>query len=70
VLADLKKPHLVPLYDIYSHIVYAMNASDVETVLVNGKVVLNERKLTTADEAEILQKAEEWGQKIWSVNSH
>ena len=70
VLADLEKPHLVPLYDIYSHIVYAMNASDIETVLVNGKVVLSERKLTTADEAEILQKAKEWGRKIWSANSH
>ena len=50
VLADLKKPHLVPLYDIYSHIVYSMNPSDIETVLVDGKVVLNEGRLTTADE--------------------
>ena len=70
VLADLNKPHLVPLYDIYSHIVYSMNASDVGTVLVNGKVVLNEGRLTTADEAEILHKAREWGQKIRSADSH
>lgn len=70
VLADLKKPHLLPLYDIYSHIVYSMNASDIETVLVNGKVLLNEGKLTTADETEILHKARDWGQKIWSVNAH
>ena len=70
VLADLKKPHLVPLYDIYSHIVYAMHPSDIETVLVNGKVLMDGRKLTTADEAEILQKAEEWGRKIWSAKPH
>ncbi len=70
VLADLNKPHLVPLYDIYSHIVYSMNASDVETVLVNGKVVLDNGKLTAADESEILHKAAEWGQKIRAANSH
>lgn len=70
VLADLKKPHLVPLYDIYSHIVYSMNASDVETVLVNGKVVLNGRKLTTVDESELLHKAEQWGKNIRAVDSH
>jgi hypothetical protein len=46
-----------------------MNSSDVATVLVNGKVVLEERN-DTADEGEILQKAEEWGRKIWSASSH
>ena len=64
VLADLDKPHLVPLYDIYSQIVYSMLPSDIETVIVNGRVVLKEGKLTTADEAEILQKARQWGQKV------
>lgn len=69
VLADLEKPHLVPLYDIYSHIVYSMNPSEIGTVLVNGEVVLNEGRLTTADETEILHKAVEWGHKIRSGNS-
>jgi hypothetical protein len=39
-------------------------ASDVETVMVNGKVVVDGRKLTTADEAEILYKAKKWSEKI------
>ena len=69
VLADLQRPHLVPLYDVYSHIVYSMNPSDIRTVLVNGKVLLNEGRLTTADETEILNKAVEWGQKIRAANS-
>ena len=64
VIADLKKPHLTPLYDIYSHMVYSMSASDVSTVLVNGRVVLEDRRLATADEAEILDRAAEWGRKI------
>jgi 5-methylthioadenosine/S-adenosylhomocysteine deaminase len=69
VLADLNKPHLLPLYDIYSHIIYSMKSSDIETVLINGKVVLNNGKLTTADESEILEKAREWGAKISSANT-
>jgi 5-methylthioadenosine/S-adenosylhomocysteine deaminase len=64
VIADMKKPHLVPIYDIYSHIVYSMKSSDIETVLVNGRIVVDNGRLTTADEAGIIAKAAEWGRKI------
>ncbi len=64
IAVNINKPHLTPLYNVYSHIVYAAMASDVETVMVNGKVVVDEKKLTTADEAEILYKAKKWGEKI------
>jgi len=64
VMADLNKPHLVPMYNIYSHIVYAMRPSDVEMVMVDGKVVVNDGELTTGDESEILQKAMDWAEKI------
>lgn len=70
VLADLNRPHLIPLYDIYSHIVYSMNASDINTVLVNGKIVLEGRTLVAADEAEIVAKAVQWAKKIKRANSH
>jgi 5-methylthioadenosine/S-adenosylhomocysteine deaminase len=64
VIADLDKPHLLPMYDIYSHMVYSMRPSDIETVLVNGSPVLKKGKLTNLDEAGILSKAHEWGLKI------
>jgi len=70
VLAGINKPHLTPLYDIYSHIVYSMHAADIETVLVNGKVVIENRKLTTADETEIMARAVEWGRKIKEADKH
>ncbi|MEW6109696.1 MAG: amidohydrolase [Nitrospirota bacterium] len=70
VVADLKKPHLTPMYDVYSHIVYSMNPADIETVVVNGRVVVNSGKLLTMDESEVLQKAAEWGKKIKAANSH
>ena len=64
VIADINKPHLVPIYDVYSHIVYSMNAADIDTVVIRGRVAVRDRCLTAADESEILAKAIEWGKKI------
>lgn len=64
VLLDMDKPHLTPMYNVFSHLVYAAQASDVETVMVNGKIVLEGRRLLTADEAGIMDKARWWGEKI------
>lgn len=69
VLADLHKPHLAPLYDIYSHIVYSMHSSDIENVIVNGTTVIENRTPARADESEILAKAALWGKKIKEANS-
>lgn len=60
----LSKPHLVPLYDIYSHLVYSATASDVEEVMVNGKLLLEKGKAVAADEDEIVHKARQWGERI------
>jgi len=46
-IINIKKPHLYPLYNETSHIVYAVKASDVETVIINGRIVMENRKLTT-----------------------
>lgn len=64
VIINIEKPHLTPLYDVYSHIAYSVRASDVEGVMVAGKLVVNDGKLTTGDESEILAKARRWGEKI------
>jgi len=64
IVLDLRKPHLTPVYNIYSHIVYSMRASDVESVMVAGKLVVDKGRLITADEEEILDKAENWGRRI------
>jgi 5-methylthioadenosine/S-adenosylhomocysteine deaminase len=64
VLADMKKPHLTPMYDVYSHIVYSMNSADVSAVVVKGALLVKDGKLTAADEAAILDKAVSWGKRI------
>jgi len=64
VIANLNHPHLVPIYDIYSHITYTMRPSDIETVLINGKIIVEDGRLLTADEDEILSKARRWQKRI------
>ena len=59
VVLDLDQPHLTPLYDPYSHLVYAAGGGDVQTVVVNGRVVVQDRRLLTFDLEETLARARE-----------
>ncbi|MGD0281816.1 MAG: amidohydrolase [Dissulfurispiraceae bacterium] len=63
---NMLRPHLTPAYDLYSLIVYAAMASDIEDVLVDGTLVIEGRALVTGDEEAILQKAYEWSRKVIS----
>ena len=51
IVVDLSAPRLHPLYDPVSHLVYAAKGSDVRHVVIEGKVVLRDRKVTTLDES-------------------
>lgn len=67
IILDINKPHLVPIYDIYSHIVYSMNRSDIQTVMVNGRVLVRKGHFIGEPcgmENEIIKKAVYWGEKI------
>jgi 5-methylthioadenosine/S-adenosylhomocysteine deaminase len=64
VVVNLGKPHLTPIYDIYSHIAYSVRASDVESVMVGGKVIVKERQFCCGDESGIMAKATQWAEKI------
>lgn len=55
-IVDMNKPHLTPLYNEYSHLVYAVNGADVDTVIINGKVVMQHRKLLTIDEDDVMMR--------------
>lgn len=55
-IVDMDKPHLTPLYDEYSHLVYTVGGADVETVLINGKLVMKNRRLLTIDEGEAMRR--------------
>jgi len=54
ILIDIDTIHSQPINDIFSQIVHCAKASDVRTVMVNGKILMRERKLMQQDEKEIL----------------
>ena len=64
IIIDLNKPHLTPMYNEYSHLAYTVNGSDVDTVLINGKVVMENRKLMTIDEDKVMEKVREIAKRI------
>ncbi len=64
VIVDAESVHMTPMYDPYSHIVYSAKGSDVETVIVNGKILMKDRKLTTIDEISLKKKAGILSEKI------
>ncbi|MFQ3573443.1 MAG: amidohydrolase [Thermodesulfovibrionales bacterium] len=64
ILLDIKKPHLMPIYNIYSHIVYSASDKDIDTVIVNGNVLMENRSVVNIDEDETLNKAKIWGNRI------
>jgi 5-methylthioadenosine/S-adenosylhomocysteine deaminase len=71
IVIDLKHPHLTPLYDIYSQIVYSAMASDVETVVIDGQLLIRNGRHVSDREDAILQKAREWQTRIaGSSSSH
>ena len=69
-IIDMNKPHLTPLYSEYSHLVYAVNGADVDTVLINGKVVMRDRKLLTIDEEEAMRRVREIALRVRQSLSH
>jgi 5-methylthioadenosine/S-adenosylhomocysteine deaminase len=64
VLISLNEPNAVPMYDIYAQIAYSLKESDVDTVLIGGRVVMRDRRLLTVDEPAVLEKAREYGMAV------
>jgi 5-methylthioadenosine/S-adenosylhomocysteine deaminase len=60
----LDQPHAVPLYEPVSQLVYALKASDVRDVMVNGRPVVRDRQILTLDLKQILAKADEFHSKV------
>jgi 5-methylthioadenosine/S-adenosylhomocysteine deaminase len=57
IVVDTAKPHLTPMYDPISHLVYAARGDDVRHSIINGKVVMEERVLKGIDQAKVLADA-------------
>ena len=64
ILVDTTAPHATPMYNVYSQLVYALRATDVRTVVIGGKIVMEDRRILTLDEPAILAKANEYKKQI------
>ncbi len=64
IAVDFSGPELSPCYDPVSHLVYSAGREHVSHVWVDGKILVNEGKLTTLNEQEILAKALFWEDRI------
>jgi 5-methylthioadenosine/S-adenosylhomocysteine deaminase len=60
----LDRPHAVPLYNVYSQIVYALKGSDVQDVVVNGRAIVRDGRSLTLDQTLVLSKAKEYAAKV------
>lgn len=64
IVVDQRKSHLIPVRNPVSNLVYAANGSDVDTVIIDGEIIMEEREIKTIDEAKIIERAQETGLKI------
>lgn len=64
IILDLDKPHLTPMYNPYSHIVYSARGNDVSHSIINGQLVMENRRLLTLDIEEIMGRAREKAIKV------
>jgi len=64
ILIGLDQPNAVPMFDVYSQLAYSLKGSDVETVVIGGRIVMRHHKLLTVKENEAIAKAREYQKKI------
>jgi 5-methylthioadenosine/S-adenosylhomocysteine deaminase len=64
ISVDLDAPNAVPLYDVYSQLVYALKGSNVRDVVVNGRDVVRDKRCLTLDNPAVIAKAQEYGLKV------
>jgi 5-methylthioadenosine/S-adenosylhomocysteine deaminase len=64
ILIGLDAPNAVPMYEVYAQLAYALKGSDVETVVIGGRVVMRDKKVLTVNEAAAIAKAREYKNRI------
>jgi 5-methylthioadenosine/S-adenosylhomocysteine deaminase len=65
IVVDLDRLHLTPRPDVASAVVYAAQSTDVRTVVIDGRIVMRERELTTLSEREVMAEAGEQAKHLF-----
>ncbi len=66
VILDYDPPTDLTQENFLGHFVYGIDARHVETVISKGQILVEDRKITTVDERQVLEHAREMGRKLWS----
>jgi len=69
ITIDINNIQSVPMYNPFSHLAYTITSENIRDSIINGKIVMKNKKLMNIDEAELLDKAEFYRQKISSFQS-
>jgi len=63
-VVDVNQPHLTPLYDPYSHLVYAARSADVRQVMVAGRWLMRDRRLLTLNWADLASRTRSYSKNL------
>lgn len=69
IVLDLNQPHLTPIYHPVSHLVYAARGSDVIHSVINGRLVMYNRRLLTLDESTILARVAGMSSRFFQIRN-
>jgi 5-methylthioadenosine/S-adenosylhomocysteine deaminase len=64
VIVDASSPEGLPAHDVYSQLVYSLKGGAVRTVVVDGRVIVRDRVMTTLDVARVAEKARAFGARL------
>jgi 5-methylthioadenosine/S-adenosylhomocysteine deaminase len=64
IVVGVNRARQTPLYDPISHLVYTTRGDDVETTIVNGRILMQDRRVETLNEASVLEEANRYAVRI------
>ena len=64
IIVSMSAARQTPMYDPLSHLVYVTRGDDVQTTIVNGRVLMRDRKVLTLDQAAVLRDAKKWASSV------
>jgi len=70
IIVGMSAARQTPMYEPLSHLVYVTRGDDVQTTIVNGKVLMRNRKVLTLDSAAVLKDARTWAVKVRAAVNH
>ena len=64
IVVGMTSPRQTPMYDPISHLAYVTRGDDVQSTIVNGKVLMRNRKVLTLNSAAVLNDANAWSRRV------